>query len=56
MVSPGKSCSQELGRFCLMEVMAHHQIRLLCSNQLWLKIGLSKEVNNHDLSQALISS
>jgi hypothetical protein len=37
MVSPGRSCSQELGRFCLMEVMAHHQICLLYYNQLWLK-------------------
>jgi hypothetical protein len=39
-----------------MEVMAHDQIHLLYSNQLWLKIGDSSEVNNHDLSQALISS
>jgi hypothetical protein len=55
MVSPGRSRSQELGRYCRMEVIAHDQIRLLYSNQLWLKSGHSKEVNYHDLSQALIS-
>jgi hypothetical protein len=37
-----------------MEVMAHDQIRQLYFNQLWLKRGHTKEVNNHD--QALISS
>jgi hypothetical protein len=39
-----------------MEVMVHHQICQLYSNQLWLKSRQTKDVNNHDLSQALISS
>jgi hypothetical protein len=56
MVSCGQSRSSELKSYCRMEVMAHHQIRQLYSNQLWLKSQQTKEVNNYDLSQAFISS
>ncbi len=56
MVSRGQSGPPDLERYCRMEVMAHDQIHQLYSNQLWLKSGQTKEVNNHDLSQALISS
>ncbi len=56
MVSCGQSYSPELGSYCWMEVMAHHWICQLYFNQLWLKSRQTEEVNNHDLSQALISS
>ena len=56
MVSHGGSGPPELGRYCWMEVMAHDQIHQLYSNQLWFKSRQTEEVNNHDLSQALISS